>query len=642
MRSEQKLSLVLSDFARTMVTDFSIETILDKLVERIVEILPVVGAGVTLISPGIEPHYVAASSASALRFEEIQSELGQGPCVLSYTTGQAILVPDLREEVRFGDFTSHAVQAGLAAVFAFPLRHGSSQLGALDLFKDEVGPLSTQNQHVAQTLADVAAAYISNAQARSDLQDSSARAHQASLHDALTGLANRDLLFQRLLHAFSRNTRSGKTSGLLFIDLDRFKAVNDLYGHQVGDELLVAVATRLSGLLRAGDTLARLSGDEFVVLCEDLDTSKAIDPLLARLKEAMTRPFAVSNGEVHVTASVGISFADPSGDSPEELLRRADQAMYKTKRDHSGTYQTFSHRDQRLVEQTNELQRDLPDAKRRGELHVAYQPIVATANGRVVGVEALLRWAHPRRGPVEPSILIPIAEQSGLILDIGQWVLRQAWTDRTRWLAPPDAPDLTMSVNVSVTQLMSPGFVKSVRAVVDKGDADASLLHLEVTETVFVHDSERALHALRDLKAAGIVIALDDFGTGYSSLSHLARFPVDIVKIDKSFVSHIGDADLTCRAIVAAVIHLAHDLGMTVTAEGVETAQQHNTLTALGCDAFQGFYFAQPQSAVDIQTLLAGVQRGTVLSDGNAVAVEGSPPTLAVARRSGRPSPDVK
>ena len=615
MRSEQQLSLVLSDFARTMVTDFSIETILDKLVERIVEILPVVGAGVTLISPGIEPHYIAASSPSALGFEEIQSELGQGPCVLSYTTGKAVLVPDLRKEVRFGDFTTRARQAGLAAVFAFPLRHGSSQLGALDLFKDEVGPLSARNQHVAQTLADVAAAYISNAQARSDLQDSSARAHEASLHDALTGLANRDLLFQRLLHALSRNTRSHKMSGLLFIDLDRFKTVNDLYGHQVGDELLVAVAARLSGLLRAGDTLARLSGDEFVVLCEDLDTSAAIDPLLARLKDAMTRPFAVSNGEVRVTASVGISFTGPSGDSPEQLLRRADQAMYKAKRDHNGSYQTFSHHDQRLVERTNELQRDLPSATRRRELHVAYQPIVAATDRRVVGVEALLRWAHPRRGPVEPSILIPIAEQSGLILDIGQWVLRQAWTDRTRWLAPPGTPDLTMSVNVSVPQLISPGFVKSVRTVIDEDGADASLLHLEVTETVFIHDSERALHALRDLKTAGIVIALDDFGTGYSSLSHLARFPVDIVKIDKSFVSHIGDADIACRAIVAAVIHLAHDLGMTVTAEGVETAQQHDTLRTLGCDACQGFYIARPQSAVDLQNLLTATQAGIILND---------------------------
>src|SRR5665213_2136233 len=266
MRStpSEDLSDVLSEFARTMLKDFPIQGILDHLVCRIVDIMPVTGAGVTLISPGREPHYVAASDKAALRFEKLQTELDEGPCLAAYHSGEAISVPDLSREARFPRFSQRALSAGLVAVFTFPLRHEDRQLGALDLYRDTPGALSTVDLRTAQTLADVAAAYLINAQARSDLQDSSDQSREAALHDPLTGLPNRVLMLEFLEHAFRSSRRSGKTSAVFFIDLDRFKQVNDTYGHQAGDALLVAVGDRLTGVLRPGDSLARLSGDEFV------------------------------------------------------------------------------------------------------------------------------------------------------------------------------------------------------------------------------------------------------------------------------------------------------------------------------------------------------------------------------------------
>ena len=288
--TNEELADVLSEFARTMVTDFPIQGILDHLVKRIVDIMPITAAGVTLISFGLEPRYVAASNASALRYEKLQSKLGEGPCLAAYHTGEAISIADLGSEDRFPQFTPRALKAGLTAVFTFPLRHGDLQLGALDLYRDTAGALTPASMIAAQTLADVAAAYLINAQARADLMDSSEQSHEAAMHDSLTGLPNRALILQLIEHAFRANRRSKKISAVLFVDLDHFKEVNDTHGHQVGDELLVAVAERLRRLLRPGDTVARLSGDEFVILCEDIATTDSIDSLLIRLDAELSRP----------------------------------------------------------------------------------------------------------------------------------------------------------------------------------------------------------------------------------------------------------------------------------------------------------------------------------------------------------------
>ncbi len=601
MSNEQKLSDVLSQFARTMVTDFPIQSILDRLVESIVDVLPITSAGVTLISPGTMPRYVAASSDDALCFEELQTELGEGPCLAAYHTGEAVAVPDLRGEIRFPSFTPRALVAGLAAVFTFPLRHSEGQLGALDLYRDTPGTLSHKAMTDAQTLADVAASYLLNAQGRADLLDVSERARSASLHDALTGLPNRTLILERLEHAALRHQRSGKTATLLFIDLDLFKAVNDTYGHRVGDEVLIAVAGRLVELIRPCDTAARLYGDEFVILLEDLEAASQASPIVARVKAALARPFVVSGLEIHMTASVGIATSDDIGLTGERLLHEADAAMYKAKRgtDHG----SLNLQQQHLTEHHVGLECDLHWALGRGELHTVYQPIVAAASRRITGVEALLRWVHPTQGLVSPTILIPLAEQSGLIAEIGQWVLEQAWADRYRSQGQIGTGDLAMSVNVSTQQLMLAGFAASVAAVLATGPTDPGLLTLEMTESVFLRDDERATVVLNDLKDIGVMLAIDDFGTGYSSLSYLGQFPIDVVKLDRSFVADF-ERVVASHTIVSAVIQLAHDLGMTVVAEGVETAEQHREVTRLGCDSCQGFYFAQPMRAPSLETLM--------------------------------------
>ncbi len=598
----EDLADVLSEFARTMVTNFPIQGILDHLVERIVEILPITAAGVTLIAPGLEPRYVAASDLSALRFEKLQTELGEGPCLAAYGADEAITVPDLRLEDRFPRFVPRALDSGLAAVFTFPLRHEDLRLGALDLYRDTPGPLSSESMSDAQTLADVAAAYLINAQARADLQDSSDQSREAALHDPLTGLPNRVLMLELLEHAFRVSRRSGRTSAVFFIDLDRFKDINDTYGHQVGDELLVAVAKRLTGLLRPGDSLARLSGDEFVVLCEDLIDSSMADPIAVRLNAELGRPFDLSGVEAKITASIGIAFTGKDIEAPEELMRAADLAMYRSKRDRVGSHDVLDLRELHLAGHQAGLARGLPGALARGELHLQYQPIVDARDGRLTGVEALLRWTHPSRGAVSPSVFIPFAEQSGQIIELGRWVLERSWSDRQLWQRKRSA-EIAMSVNVSAHQFMSTGFAAGVAAVLDSASADPGLLTLEITESVFVRDDERAFVVLAELKQIGVKLALDDFGTGYSSLGYLNTLPIDTIKLDRRFVAKLSHKPGS-RAIVAAIIQLAHSLGMTVVSEGVETLEQHLELTELGSDFCQGFYFARPILASSVDALI--------------------------------------
>jgi diguanylate cyclase (GGDEF)-like protein len=593
-----ELADVLGEFARTMVTDFPIQGILDHLVKRIVDVMPVSAAGVTLISPGVEPRYVAASDDAALRYEKLQSEVGEGPCLAAYHTGQAIAVPDLANDDRFPIFAPRAVEAGLVAVFT----HEGSRLGALDLYRDTTGDFSAESMATAQTLADVAAAYLINAQTRADLQDSSNQSREAALRDALTGLPNRVLMLQRLEHAVLRASRSGHTTALFFLDLDEFKAVNDTYGHQLGDLLLVAVAERLTGVLRPGDTLARLSGDEFVILCEDLEDASQADPIAARFDQAFRKPFALSGIELQIDASIGIAFTGSGIASPEALIHDADIAMYQTKRNRERDHHVVDLRELHLAEHQAGLAAGLPGVIERDEMHVDYQPIVNTLDGRLIGVEALLRWTHPSRGAVSPAVFIPFAEQSGQIVELGGWVLAQACSDR-RSRQGQQRDQLFTSVNVSPHQFMSGGFAESVRVILDTTETLPGMLTLELTERVLIRDSARAEIVLGELHDLGVKLALDDFGTGYSSLERLDSLPIDTIKIDQRFVARLGGDDGS-HSIVASIIQLAHGLGMTVVAEGVETPEQHHILLKLGADACQGFCFARPMAAPAINELI--------------------------------------
>ena len=602
---ERRLSEVLRNFAYTMGTDFPIQAILDHLVGQIVAMLPVTAAGVTLIAPDAEPRYIAASDDAALRYERVQTELGEGPCLLAYRSGNSVGVPDLRIDDRFPRFSPRALQAGLRAVFTFPLRHEQQPLGALDIYRDSPGPLSAAAKDAAQTLADVAAAYLLNAQARLDLQQAGDRARQQSLHDALTGLPNRTLILDRLQHACLRNRRSKKICAVLFIDLDGLKSVNDAHGHAVGDELLVVAARRLTGLIRPGDTLGRLAGDEFVVVCEDLHDLKDATSIGSRLLAALARPFLLSAAEIAITASVGIAQTGGPGSNqtPEQLVGDADSAMYQAKRRGGNQQQVFDPHLEDVPGRQDELERDLRGAADRGELHTAYQPIVHTTDGYISGFEALLRWTHPTRGPISPATVIPLAEESGLIQPIGAWVPQQACTDLHRWQRADGGDKLGIAVNISAHQLMSTGFLDIVSDIIDTCRTEPGRLTLEVTESVFLTDAQKALTVLRGLRGLGIALALDDFGTVYAALNCLQSFPVNILKIDRSFVADLGRAP-AAGIIVAAIVQLAHGLDMSVIAEGVETAVQLEAVQNLGCTYSQGFYFAKPMPAQAITELI--------------------------------------
>ncbi len=582
MVNESTLSSVLSELALTLATDFPITGILDHLVERIVTVLPISAAGVTLIGPGSGPRYVAASDESALLFERLQSDLAQGPCVLAYESGEAVASPDLASDERFPQFGPAASEAGLAAVFTFPLRHGDGRFGALDLYRHTVGALDEADLAAAQVLANVAAAYLLNARSREDAVNSTARLQHLAMHDALTGLPNRLLLQDRIEQASRRAQRSRAHAALVFVDLDRFKLVNDSHGHQAGDQLLRDVARRLSRVVRPGDTLARLYGDEFVLLCEDLAELSDVQVLTDRIQEAMVAPFTAGGADLRITASVGVAFAGPGEYVTERLIAEADSAMYDAKRDGIRS-KVVDLRDAVQHHETGRLSRDLSAACDADDLELAYQPLVRCSDGLVCGVEALVRWNHPVRGPVPAPTIIEIAERSGLVNRVGHWVLDRACRDAVRWRREHPSSPVDLAVNVSAHQLMAPGFVDDVVSVVTESGLDPSSLVLEVTENILIEDGELALLVLQQLRRIGIRIALDDFGTGYSSLSYLHRMPIDILKIDRSFVADIERASRG-GAIVGAVTNLAHVLDLSVIAEGIETPRQRDQVRDMGAD----------------------------------------------------------
>jgi diguanylate cyclase (GGDEF)-like protein/PAS domain S-box-containing protein len=426
--------------------------------------------------------------------------------------------------------------------------------------------------------------------------------HQA-LHDALTGLSNRTLLLDRVRQAVARSARTGRAIAVLFIDLDRFKLVNDSLGHESGDELLVAVAERLLAVVRPDDTVARLGGDEFVVLCEDLG-EEGIVAVAERLRASLAEPYALRGGEVSVRASIGIATPADGGSAAETLVRDADAAMYRAKERGRDRVVVFDDGMRGLAADRLSLEADLRRAIEGGDLSLAYQPTLDIRNGRITGMEALLRWEHPVRGVVPPSAFIPVAEETGLIVALGTWVLDQACRQVAAWRPLVGDAGLVMAVNLSARQLAHPGLVADVAEVLSRWGCRPGEICLEITESALMEDAEAARAQLTALKDLGLLLAVDDFGTGYSSLSYLKRFPVDLLKVDRSFVSGLG-TDAEDSAIVTAVIGLAHALGLSALAEGVEDGTQLRELQRLGCDMAQGYLLARPQPAEEMVALLA-------------------------------------
>jgi two-component system sensor kinase len=430
-----------------------------------------------------------------------------------------------------------------------------------------------------------------------------AELRERAWHDALTGLANRALFSERVEHALELRARDARPLAVAFLDLDAFKATNDTLGHHGGDLLLQGVASRLRDCVRPGDTLARFGGDEFALLLEDASASAAAS-VANRILAALDRPFELLGREVYARASIGLAVAHPS-DTAETLLSAADTAMYVAKARGSSRYELFEAHMRSAARERATLRGDLEGALDRDELVVHYQPVVAIGDGSVVGVEALTRWRHPTRGLLGPDAFIELAEESGLIVRLGRWVLRAACEQAAQWRRQLGRP-LVVAVNVSARQFQGAGLVEDVARVLSDTGLDPSSLVLEITESATVPDAEHMIERLDELKALGVGLAIDDFGTGYSSLSYLRRFPVDQLKIDRAFVSGICTS-VEDRSIVAAVVDLAHALGLLVVAEGVETVDQLEQLSQLGCDLAQGYNWLRPTDSQNLRGWLQPV-----------------------------------
>ncbi|SDP72985.1 PAS domain S-box-containing protein/diguanylate cyclase (GGDEF) domain-containing protein [Rhodoferax sp. OV413] len=423
-----------------------------------------------------------------------------------------------------------------------------------------------------------------------------------AFHDALTGLPNRLLLQDRFEQAKAHASRANQRLMLLFLDLDNFKSINDTLGHDSGDAFLQQIATRLGACLRETDTISRLGGDEFLILLPDLAQVDDAAPLLAKLMEQMQLPFDAAGHEISTSVSMGVTIFPDDGTSFESLLKKADMAMYKAKSDGRNTYRFFDDAMDVEAVEHQFIRNGLRRALERNEFVLHYQPQMDLASGAIIGVEALIRWNHPQLGMVSPARFIPVSEECGLIVPIGDWVLREACRQAVAWQRA-GLPELCMAVNLSAVQFKRGSVEQSVAQALEETRLDPALLELELTESILIQNVEGVLDCVKRLKLLGVKLSIDDFGTGYSSLSYLKRFDIDKLKIDQSFVRDLG-TDPDDAAIVRAIIQMARSLNLRTIAEGVETADMLHQLRAFGCDEAQGYYFARPMSTDDIASYL--------------------------------------
>jgi len=491
------------------------------------------------------------------------------------------------------------------------LGRASAQLGHVSRVEWELTDVTGRIRHAESAITNliddpnVRALVINTRDATDQVALQRQLRHQA-FHDPLTGLANRALLTDRAEQALVRSARSGATVAVLLVDLDGFKSVNDSLGHQVGDIVLCEVARRLESLVRSEDTVARLGGDEFVILIDDVSGVDEMSAMADRVCDVLRPRFALPGWDYAVTASVGVAVGSASEADVHDLLRDADTAMYVAKTSGKDTVRMFRPSMHERAHERFRLQVDLREALERSELLLFYQPIFDMSDGRLKGFEALARWSHPTRGLIAPERFIPLAEESGLIVPVGRWVLQEAVRQVTAWdLRHEGARSLSVSVNVSTVQLTVPSFIEDVRSTLEQSGILPSRLVLEITEGSLAKDAERTIELLHDLRALGVRIAIDDFGTGYASLSHLQRLPVDMLKVDKSFVSALSE-DGKSRELLKAIVGVGQALALEVVAEGIEAQSQMSTLHAMGCEMAQGFLVGRPSPAEVAESLLAG------------------------------------
>lgn len=501
---------------------------------------------------------------------------------------------------RPGRRAAAAAAAGLGSVALFPLVVGAEVAAVIELFSSACREPDPKLVATVWDGANQLGRVVERARSRDEL------AHRA-LHDDLTGLPNRALLLDRLAQALERRTPDAPYVALIFLDLDNFKLINDSLGHEVGDRVLRTIARRLKRVVRPEDTPGRFGGDEFIVLCDRLTTEEAAVSIAERILAAMGEPISIQGiGRTVVTASAGIAIAASTGALPEALLRDADAAMYRAKEAGRGRSQVFDAAMHRRSTERLALANELRTAIEDGQLRLLYQPQVEVPGGRLLGVEALVRWQHPERGLLAPCEFLQVAEETQLILPLGTWVLDEACRQAAVWRELQPENTLRVCVNVSARQLALPELAVNVARTLEESGLPPQCLCLEITEDVLMSDAELYLDALQALKVLGVSIAIDDFCTGYSSLAYLQTYPIDVITVDKGFVDGLDSGDSRGRAVVAGVVDLAHALQLRTVAEGVETLRQLRTLEELQCDAVQGYLYARPLEARAITELVAG------------------------------------
>jgi len=546
-------------------------------------------------APSFPQSFVEATDGLAIKE-------GSAVCGTAAARAEVVIVPDVLDEPTCSEFADLARANNIRGCWSTPIlaSMGGRVLGTLATYLEEARPPDSFETSSVDAAAALAAIAVERHDVASRL---AAQAH----HDTLTGLPNRNLFGELLEHALRRAQRSGSAVAVLFLDLDRFKIVNDSRGHDAGDVLLGAVADRLESVLRPGDVVARFGGDEFTVLCEDLERPTAGEQAIGvadRLVEALREPFTIEGEDLFMGVSIGIAVGVTGLELPDALLRDADAAMYLAKERGRGRCEVFDQAMQAQARKRHDVENALHRAVAREEFRVFFQPMVELAKGACIGVEALARWQHPERGLLGPGDFLRSAEETGLVVPIGQIVLERACRRVVEWRAVvPDPSRFRVSVNLSSRQLLHVDLPDLVGDVLERTGLPPRALCIEITESVVLDDPEAGLLAVKALKALGVQVCIDDFGTGYSALGYLREFPIDEVKIDRSFVAKLG-SEPEESAIVAAVVSLGHGLGVTVTGEGVETPDQVEMLRSLGVDAAQGFLFAPPQPADDLTARL--------------------------------------
>lgn len=607
-----RLAEALGRLAVVATHDFAIDELLEQLCATAGSTLAVDGAGV-MSYDSERSRFVRASAPATVAIEQLQEQLQAGPCWDAIQSCSPVSAGSIGEMLgRWAPFGEAARAARFNSLLVVPLVARGRCWGSLDLYRRAGGSWGPDEIAAAQLLADVAASYLVMAADRDDARSAQLELAGQALHDQLTGLPNRVLMFELISHALAAADRNGTAVAVLFIDLDRFKSVNDTFGHKAGDTVLTTVSQRMSAVLRGGDALGRLAGDEFLVLLHDFGDPSGPPPEITlaavaeRLRNAIRAPISLGDERIRISGSIG---GVSTVDSPPatELIHDADTAMYQAKTAGRDRIVLQSAAPKSPLDRRRHLERGLLHALERKQLEVHYQPIV-TADGELAAVEALVRWNHPEHGLLPAAEFIDLSYGNGSILDIGKWVLQQACGQLQEWRKTMTRPPKMLFCNLSPQELASPELPSLLRETLRENGLRPTDLSLEILEADFAHGH------LMDLLAAfrdeGHPLAVDDFGTGYSSLARLVELPLSYVKIDRSFVGRLPH-DVRVVRLVSAIVTIARQLDITVIAEGIETSEQAELLIAAGCHLLQGFYFSPPAPAAEIFAVAAAADACT-------------------------------